>query len=60
VLKKAELNGTLIQTTTTEAPRRTYVLHRTGCAQEDHQLLRQGCEWSHLPKKEKLARPAGN
>ena len=36
---------TLIQRTTTEAPQRRYVLHRTGCTQEDHQLLRKGRSW---------------
>src|SRR5438128_8536738 len=43
--KKLNSTGTLIQTTTTEAPQRTYVLHRTGCTQEKHQLLREGREW---------------
>jgi hypothetical protein len=37
---------TLIQTTTTEAPHRTYVLHWAGCSQEDDQLLRQRCQRS--------------
>src|SRR5215469_7947798 len=58
-VKKAELSATLIQTTTTEAPRRTYVLHRTGCAQEDHQLLHQGRERSHLPRRESGRDPLG-
>src|SRR5260370_15601789 len=46
VYKKLNSTGTLIQRTTTEAPQRTYVLHRTGCSQEDNQLLRQGCQRS--------------
>jgi hypothetical protein len=48
-VERLNSTGTLIQTTTTEAPQRTYVLHRTGCSQEDDQLLRQGCEWSSSP-----------
>src|SRR5271156_5793166 len=35
----------LIQRTTSEAPQRHYVLHRTGCSQEDDQLLREGRGW---------------
>src|SRR5215469_17513843 len=35
----------LIQRTTSEAPQRRYVLHRTGCSQEDDQLLREGRGW---------------
>src|SRR5215471_4113412 len=35
----------LIQRTTSEAPQRRYVLHRTGCSQEDDQLLREGLGW---------------
>src|ERR1700745_1499341 len=55
-VEKLNSAETLIQKTTTEAPRRTYVLHRTGRSQEDHQLLRKGCQrtgsagrqdWSH-------------
>src|SRR5438552_10436479 len=48
-VQKLNSTTTLIQRTTTEAPRRTYVLHRTGCSQEDDQLLRQGCERSSSP-----------
>src|SRR5712691_2411445 len=47
VYKKLNSTGTLIQRTTTEA--QTYVLHRTGCSQENDQLLRQGCERSGSP-----------
>jgi hypothetical protein len=43
VYKKLNSTGTLIQRTTIEAPRLTYVLHRTGCSKEDHQLLRERC-----------------
>jgi hypothetical protein len=42
---KAELSATLIQRTTSQAPQRRYVLHRTGCSQEDEQLLRQRQGW---------------
>jgi len=42
---KAELGATLIQRTTSEAPQRRDVLHRTGRAQEDDQLLREGRSW---------------
>src|SRR5256886_4786640 len=48
-VERLNSTGTLIQTTTTEAPQRTYVLHRTGCSQEDDQLLRQGCQRSGSP-----------
>jgi hypothetical protein len=44
VLHRLNSAVTLIQRTTTEAPRRTYVLHRTGRTQEDDQLLREGHE----------------
>src|SRR5947208_5458448 len=46
-VERLNSTGTLIQTTTTEAPQRTYVLHRTGCTQEEHQLLREGRERSN-------------
>src|SRR6188474_1029470 len=39
--------GTLIQTTTTEAPQYADVLHRAGRSQED-QLLHQGCRRADL------------
>ncbi len=54
---KGELKGTLIQRTTTEAPRRTYVLHRTGCSQEDDQLLRKGCQRSDPPGRQDRCNP---
>ena len=41
--------ATLIQRTTSEAPQRRHVLHRTGCSQEDDQLLCEGCGWSCAP-----------
>src|SRR5271155_3395039 len=40
----------LIQRTTSEAPERHYVLHRTGCSQEDDQLLREGRGWPCAPR----------
>ena len=53
VYKKLNSTGTLIQRTTTEAPQRHYVLHRTGCSQEDDQLLREGCERSGSPGRQR-------
>src|SRR5512135_1755843 len=49
VYKRLNSTATLNQRTTMEAPRLTYVLHRIGCSQEDHQLLRKGCERSGPP-----------
>src|SRR5438309_4932095 len=46
--KKLNSTGTLIQRTTTEAPQ-GHMYYRTGCSQEDDQLLRQGCERSGSP-----------
>src|SRR5271166_3799926 len=34
---------------TSEAPHRDYVLHWTGCSQEDDQLLREGRSWPCAP-----------
>ena len=48
----------LIQRTTSEAPQRRYVLHRTGCSQEDDQLLREGCNWSCAPGRQDRIDPA--
>src|SRR6266705_4242091 len=45
-VKKAELNGNVESDYDQGGSSRTYVLHRTGCSQEDDQLLRQGCERS--------------
>ena len=45
MLQEAELSGLLIQRTTSEAPQRRHVLHRTGCSEEDDQLLREGRGW---------------
>jgi hypothetical protein len=42
----------LIQRTTPEAPQRRYLLHRTGCSQEDDQLLREGRGWSRASERE--------
>src|ERR1700733_9790139 len=55
---KAELSATLIQRTTSEAPQRRHVLHRTGCSQEDDQLLREGCGWSCAPGRQDRIDPA--
>src|SRR5438128_9715060 len=49
VYKKAELNGNVDSENNHGGSSRTYVLHRTGCSQEDDQLLRQGCERSGSP-----------
>ena len=38
MLQEAELSGLLIQRTTSEAPQRRHVLHRTGCSQEAQRL----------------------
>src|SRR5215831_19522004 len=51
-VQRLNSTGTLTQRTTTEAPRRTYVLHRTGCSQEDNQLLREGCQRSGSPRRQ--------
>src|ERR1700731_3143557 len=45
-VQKAELNGNVDSENNHGGPSRTYVLHRTGCSQEDDQLLRQRWEWS--------------
>src|SRR4029077_13418094 len=45
-VEKAELNGNVDSENNHGGSSRTYVLHRTGCSQEDDQLLRQRCEWS--------------
>ena len=52
MLQEAELSGLLIQRTTSEAPQRRYVLHRTGCSQEDDQPLRKGSSWSCAPGRQ--------
>src|SRR2546428_5441289 len=49
VYKKAELNRNVDSENNHGGSSRTYVLHRTGCSQEDDQLLRQGCERSGSP-----------
>src|SRR6266496_822216 len=48
-VQKAELNGNVDSENNHGGSSRTYVLHRTGCSQEDDQLLRQGCERSGAP-----------
>src|SRR5712691_6561720 len=54
-VQKAELNGNVDSENNHGGSSRTYVLHRTGCSQEDDQLLRQGCQRSGSP-----ARPGGS
>src|SRR5205823_6422366 len=46
---KAELSGDADSENNHGGSSRTYVLHRTGCSQEDDQLLRQGYERSGSP-----------
>jgi hypothetical protein len=58
VLQEAELSGQLIQRTTSEAPQRRYVLHRTGCTQEDDQLLREGRGWLCARRRQDRLDPA--
>src|SRR5258707_4068512 len=48
-VKIAELNGNVDSDNNHGGSSRTYVLHRTGCSQEDDQLLRKRCEWSDPP-----------
>src|SRR5205807_4555618 len=48
-VEKAELNGNVDSDYDHGGSSRTHVLHRTGCSQEDDQLLRQGCERSGSP-----------
>jgi hypothetical protein len=54
VLQRLNSAMRLIQRTTSEAPQRRYVLHRTGCSQEEYQLLRT------LQRGKKLRRQAGS
>src|SRR5438552_3944289 len=48
-VEKAELNGNVDSDNNHGGSSRTYVLHRTRCSQENHQLLCQGCERSGAP-----------
>src|SRR6266436_4953448 len=48
-VQKTELNRNVDSENNHGGSSRTYVLHRTGCSQEDDQLLRQGCERSGSP-----------
>src|SRR5215470_16752656 len=43
-VQSAELSGDADSENNHGGSSRTYVLHRTGCSQEDDQLLRQECE----------------
>src|SRR5580704_5885567 len=60
-VQKAELNGNVDSENNHGGSSRTYVLHRTGCSQEDDHLLRQGCERSkskyHLYAVRLIRRP---
>jgi hypothetical protein len=42
---KTELSDQADSETPRRLPHATYVLHRTGCSQEDDQLLREGRQW---------------
>src|ERR1700686_2295297 len=42
---KAELSDRADSETPRRLPHADYVLHRTGCSQEDDQLLREGWQW---------------
>src|SRR5712692_10765050 len=42
---KAELSDPADSETSRRLPHADYVLHRTGCSQEDDQLLREGWQW---------------
>ena len=58
MLQKLNSAAKLIQRTTSEAPQRRYVLHRTRRTQEDDQLLREGCGWSCAPGRQDRIDPA--
>src|SRR5438045_8772387 len=51
-IEKAELNGNVDSDNNHGGSSRTYVLHRTRCSQEDHQLLCQGWERSGAPGRQ--------
>src|SRR5436190_21632546 len=51
-VEKAELNGNVDSDNNHGGSSRTYVLHRTGCSQEDDQLLRKGCKRSGSPGRQ--------
>src|SRR5258708_40287882 len=48
---KAELSDQADSETPRRLPHADYVLHRTGCSQEDDQLLREGREWPRLRRR---------
>ena len=58
-VEKAELNGNVDSDNKHGGSSRTYVLHRTGCSQEDDQLLRQGCKRSGSPGRPGRSDPLG-
>src|SRR6266536_4266749 len=51
-VEKAEVNGNVDSDYNHGGSSRTYVLHRIGCTQEDHRLLRQGRERSDSPARQ--------
>jgi hypothetical protein len=57
VLQRLNSAVKLIQRTTPEAPQRRYVLHRTGCSQEDDHLLREGRGWSRASGRKDRVHP---
>src|SRR5215470_3896385 len=52
VVYKAELNWNVDSENDHGGSSETYVLHRIGCSQEDHQLLRKRCERSGPPGRQ--------
>src|SRR5216110_1715444 len=58
-VEKAELNGNVDSDNNHGGSSRTYVLHRTGCSQEDDQLLREGCERSGSAGRQGWGNPLG-
>jgi len=50
--KRLNSASKLIQRTTSGAPHRHCVLHRTGCSDEGDQLLREGRDWPCAPRRQ--------
>src|SRR5580692_7594102 len=57
--RRAELSDKLIQKTPRRLPHATYVLHRTGCTQEDDQLLREGWQWRDSRRRDTAGHALG-
>src|SRR5215468_7666910 len=57
VVYKAELNWNVDSENDHGGSSETYVLHRIGCSQEDHQLLRKRCERSGPPGRQDRSNP---